>query len=261
MNLFFEDRNDSAKSEIKLKHIVSFLCASLSLSLFVFFAFTAIDYNWNWSSVIQYKEKFIEGWVISLSLSIATLVFSVCIGALAAIGKRSTFLPIKYFANIYIELIRGTPLLVQIYLFFYVIADAVGVDNRYVMGVVIMSLFSGAYIAEIFRSGIESVGHSQLQSARAIGLNPKQIYRFVIIPQALRQSLPALAGQFANLIKDSSLLSIIAIREFTLNAQEVNAITYSSFESYFPLAIGYLAITLPVMKLARVIESRIRYET
>ncbi|MCH6256915.1 amino acid ABC transporter permease [Puniceicoccaceae bacterium K14] len=261
MSFFFEDSPSSPSSPKQAKHFVSFGCAFLFLSFFVFLAFTAIDYNWNWSSVFQYKKKFIDGWLISVGISFVTLFFSLIVGFLAAMGKRSTLLPIKYVASIYIELVRGTPLLVQIYLFYYVIADAAGVDNRYVMGVVIMSLFSGAYIAEIFRAGIESVGKSQLLSAKAIGLSSKQTYRFVIIPQALRNSLPALAGQFANLIKDSSLLSTIAIREFTLNAQEVNSITYSSFESYFPLAIGYLAITLPVMQLSRVIENKIRFET
>ncbi len=146
-------------------------------------------------------------------------------------------------------------------LFFYVVADAAGIQNRYVVGIAIMAIFSGAYISEILRAGIEGVGKSQLLSAKAIGFTEYQTFRYVIAPQALRSSLPALAGQTANLIKDSSLLSVIAISEFTLNAQEVNAITYSSFESFFPLAIGYLILTLPIMRLSRSIENRLRFET
>ncbi len=134
-------------------------------------------------------------------------------------------------------------------------------QNRYLVGISIMAVFTGAYIAEILRAGIESVGKSQLLSAKGIGFTPYQTYRYVVFPQALRRSLPALAGQFANLIKDSSLLSIIAISEFTLNAQEVNAFTYSAFESFFPLAIGYLALTLPIMRYARVLEKRMQFET
>jgi len=104
------------------------------------------------------------------------------------------------------------------------------------------------------------VGESQLESARAIGLSRVQIYRYVIFPQAFRRTLPPLAGQFASLIKDSSLLSIIAVSEFTLNAQEVNAFTYSTLESYLPLAVGYLLLTFPVSFLSRWLEKRFRYE-
>lgn len=261
MSFFFESPGGESTKKLSRAHAVSFLVAMGILSLFVFLAFSTISYNWKWDSVFEYKHKFFQGWVVSLWISLATLVLSLLIGLLAAICKKSTFLPLRYLVSIYVEIIRGTPLLVQIYFLYYIFAVSIGLQNRYLAGILIMSLFSGAYIAEIFRAGINSVGKSQIQSAKAIGLTTIQTYRFVILPQALRHSLPALAGQFANLIKDSSLLSTIAINEFTLNAQEVNAITYSSYESYFPLAIGYLAITIPVMQFSRIVESRIRYET
>jgi polar amino acid transport system permease protein len=159
------------------------------------------------------------------------------------------------------ELIRGTPLLVQILIFFYVVADAFGIQNRYIVGVVVLSMFSGAYISEIVRAGIESIGESQLESARAIGFTRPQIYRFVIFPQVVRQVLPPLAGQFASLIKDSSLLSIISVSEFTLNAQEVNAFTFSTLESYLPLAVGYLMLTLPISLWSKRLEAKYRYAT
>ena len=140
-------------------------------------------------------------------------------------------------------------------------ANAFGVDNRFVVGVLTLSLFSGAYISEIIRAGIESVGASQLESARAIGLTRAQTYRYVIFPQALRQTLPPLAGQFVSLIKDSSLLYIIGLSEFTWNAREVNSFTYSTLESYLPLAIGYLILTLPISLWTRSLERRSKYET
>lgn len=149
----------------------------------------------------------------------------------------------------------------QILVFFYVVADAFGVSDRYLVGVITLSLFAGAYISEMIRAGIESVGDSQMESARAIGLTRAQIYRYVVFPQAFRQTIPPLAGQFASIVKDSSLLSIIAVSEFTLNAQEVNAFTYSTLESYLPLAIGYLAITLPISLLSRRLEKKFRYAT
>jgi polar amino acid transport system permease protein len=125
----------------------------------------------------------------------------------------------------------------------------------------ILSNFAGAYISEILRAGIESVGASQLESARAIGLTGVQTYRYVIVPQALRQILPPLAGQFASLIKDSSLLSFIGFEEVTNNAQQVASFTYSYLESYTPLAVAYLALTLPISLWSRSLERRMRFET
>ncbi len=252
--------NDSTQAPFASRAI-GFAIALIVLSALLFGSFYALQYQWNWAAAYRYKAKFIEGWFNTLGLSVASLLFSFLIGALATLSSRSRFLPLRYVSNLYVEIIRGTPLLVQIYFFFYVVSDAVGIENRYVVGIAIMALFSGAYISEILRAGIEGIGRSQLLSAKAIGFTEYQTFRYVIAPQALRASLPALAGQTANLIKDSSLLSIIAISEFTLNAQEVNAITYSSFESFFPLALGYLALTLPIMRLSRHLEKRLRFET
>jgi polar amino acid transport system permease protein len=108
---------------------------------------------------------------------------------------------------------------------------------------------------------MESIGRSQLESARAIGLTRRQTYRHVIFPQALRQTLPPLAGQFVSLVKDSSLLSVISIKEFTWNAQSINAMTFSTLESYLPLAAGYLVLTLPISLWTRQMEQRHQFET
>ena len=239
----------------------NFALAFLLAAAVFYFSFLHVNYTWNWSAVYKYRQKFIQGWLATVAISIASLGLSVAIGLFFALARRSAFLPLRYFSKIYVELVRGTPLLVQILIFFYVVADAFGVSNRYVVGVLTLSFFSGAYIAEVIRAGIESVGKSQLESAKAIGLTRAQTYRYVVFPQAFRQTLPPLAGQFVSLIKDSSLLSIIAISEFTLNAREVNSYTFSTLESYIPLAIGYLVLTLPVSLLTRRLEQRFRYET
>ena len=260
-SLLFDSLPDEPHSVPAPARVFSAFLAGFVLSLVLFGSFYVLQYEWNWAATYRYKAKFIEGWLNTLGISVASFVFSFLIGALSTIAYRSSFLPLRYLSSLYVEAIRGTPLLVQIYLFFYVVSDAAGIENRYVVGVAIMALFSGAYISEILRAGIEGIGRSQLLSAKAIGFSQYQTFRYVIAPQALRASLPALAGQTANLIKDSSLLSIIAISEFTLNAQEVNAITYSSFESFFPLALGYLVLTLPIMRYSRVLERRLRFET
>lgn len=160
----------------------------------------------------------------------------------------------------YVELVRGTPLLVQLLVGFYVVANAVGIENRYVVGALVLSLFSGAYMAEIFRAGLAAIPAGQRDSARAIGLTPWQSLRLVILPQALRLVLPPVAGQLVSLVKDSSLLSVIAVAEFTQAAQQVNSLTYSTLECYLPLAVGYLLLTLPLSALARFLERRFAWE-
>lgn len=225
------------------------------------FFFARIDYNWDWRGVWEFRTKLLQGWVATLLVSSGALVLSAAIGALLVLLQRAPFGAVRLIARWYVELIRGTPLLVQILIFFYVIANAVGVDNRFVAGMIILAMFAGAYIGEILRGGVESVAASQLDAARAVGFDAGQTWRFVILPQALRQSLPALAGQFVSLVKDSSLLSVIAIGEFTLNVREVNNFTSGAFEGFLPLAIGYLIITLPISLWSRSLEERFRYET
>lgn len=211
--------------------------------------------------VAKYQDVFWQGWFLTVGLSAASLILSIVIGLVAALARRSIFLPIRYLSTVYIEIVRGMPFLVLILLAFYVVADAVHYNNRLVVGVITLSLFSGAYIAEMIRAGIESIGASQRESARAIGLTNIQTYLYVIFPQALRHTLPPLAGQFASLIKDSSLLSIIGIAEFTFNAQQVNNATFSTLESYLPLAVGYLALTLPISLWSKYLENKFRFET
>jgi polar amino acid transport system permease protein len=183
------------------------------------------------------------------------------IGLIVAICSRSSFPLLTGLSRIYVEIIRGTPLLVQILFFYYAVAHSIGLENRYVAGIVILSMFNGAYIAEMIRGGIETVSATQLDSARAIGLSPLQSYRFVIFPQALRQIIPPLTGQFASIIKDSSLLSVIGINELTNSAQQINSATYSTLETYLPLGVAYLLLTLPISLFSKLLEKRFQYET
>ena len=215
----------------------------------------------NWGAVWKYRHAFWQGWLLTVLLSVISLVLSTLIGLIAALARRSEILLVRYLSTAYIECVRGMPLLVLILVLFYVVANALGIHDRLLVGVIVLSLFAGAYIAEIIRAGIQSVGASQLESARAIGLTGGQTYRYVIFPQALRQVLPPLAGQFASIIKDSSLLSIIGLAEFTYTAQQVNSATYSTLESYLPLAFGYLILTLPISLWTHGLARTLRYET
>lgn len=223
-------------------------------------AISRVNYTWNWQGVWEHRRMFVQGWLVTVALSVASLVVSTLVGIVAAVMLRSRYSLVEATARIYVELIRGTPLLVQLLIGFYVVATAVGLHNRYVAGVLLLSVFTGAYMAEIFRGGLDAIPRGQIDSARAIGLTSWQALRLVVLPQAVRLVLPSVTGQLVSLIKDSSLLSVIAISEFTLNAQEVNAFTYSTLESYVPLAVGYLVITLPLSAFARWLEFRLRFE-
>ncbi len=259
--LLFVQQTPSGPRVAPAAQLVGALLALTLVCAATFFAVSSLAYEWRWSSVARYQTKFLEGWLVTLAISAAALGLSSFFGGLAAAAQRSAFVPLRSLSSLYVVAVRGTPLLVQILILYYIFADALGIGNRYLAGVLILSLFSGAYLCEIFRSGIETVGRAQLLSAKSIGLTEYQTFRYVVLPQALRHSLPAIAGQFANLVKDSSLLSVIAVSEFTLNAQEVNALTLSTFEGFLPLALGYLALTLPIMGLARYFEKRLRFAT
>lgn len=210
--------------------------------------------------VWAYRKLFFHGWLITILLSASSLLLSLLIGLAAALASRSKSVFLSSVYKCYVEIIRGTPLLVQILFFYYVVAHYVGVENRYIAGVLILSFFNGAYIGEMIRSGIDTVSRTQLDSARAIGLTNFQSYRFVIFPQAVRQIIPPLTGQFASIIKDSSLLSIIGINELTNSAQQINSATYSTLETYLPLGLAYLMLTFPISLCSRKLEKRFRYE-
>ena len=244
-----------------VRRLLTYLGAVLLAGFILYAALWRLTTSAGWSAVGGYSRLFWRGWLGTCALAAEALVLSTLIGLLLAFARRAPWLPVRALATVHIEIIRGTPLLAQILILYYGVFHLAGLENRTLASLLILSNFAGAYISEIIRAGIESVGASQLESARAIGLTPAQTHRHVVFPQALRHVLPAMAGQFASLIKDSSLLSIIGLEELTQNSQQVAAFTYSTLESYVPLALGYLILTLPVSLAARWLEERARFET
>lgn len=254
--LIFDDPRSPASRTVKI------VTGAVLLLGFSLLCWTVLASSVNSIEILsRYRTVFWNGWLLTIALSAAALILSIVIGLLAALGRRSSVLLLRYFSIGYIECIRGTPFLVLILFLFYGVPQITQFGNRMVFGVLALSLFSGAYLAEIFRAGIESVSVSQRESARAIGLTPVQAFRYVVFPQAVRFTLPALAGQFASLIKDSSLLSIVGLAEFTFSARQVFSATYSTMESFLPLAVGYLLLTVPVSLLTRRLEHTLRFET
>lgn len=253
---FREEREEISKS----KEFFNFFLVVLFFLGVMSYSFKSINYNYSWRTIIEtYYYKFLMGFSLTLFISFFSLLMSFFIGTVIALGSRNRFIPYYYFSKIYTEIIRGTPLIVQIFLFFYVVGTAFRVENRYFMGVLIMATFSGAYVSEIIRAGIESIEASQLETAKALAFTKFQTYRYIIFPQVIKRVMPPLAGQFASLIKDSSLLSIIAVNEFTKNVQEVDSLTFSPIENYCILAVGYLILTYPISHLSKYLERRFSY--
>lgn len=242
-------------------NLIAGVAVAIVLSAMCYLLFSRLIPGSNWEGISTNRNLLIQGWFATLAISTSALAISVTLAILLVAGQRSGLRPIALTCRVYIETVRGTPLLVQLFIGFYVFADALGLQNRHVAGTILLAMFAAAYLAEIFRSGIESIGRSQVQAARAVGFDCQQAYRYVIIPQAVRRVLPATAGQLASLVKDSSLLSVLGISEFTRAAEVINTRTYATFEAYIPVALGYLAITIPISLVAAKLERRFRYET
>ncbi len=146
--------------------------------------FTSVNYDFNFDGIIKYKQKFIDGFIMTIIISFFALILSFIIGLFFAYAQNSKIILLRFFARFYIEIIRGTPLLVQILIFFYVFANNLGFDNRYIVGVVILALFAGAYVSEIIRASISSISVSQYEAGLSFGLSNYQVYKLIIFPQA-----------------------------------------------------------------------------
>ena len=223
--------------------------------------FLVVHYRWNWAGIWRYRGQIFSGWLGTLGISLAAMLVCVLVAFLLMIGRRSPWLPVRLLCGGTVEFIRGMPLLVLLLVGYYVIANALQVDQRVLVGVLLLGLFEGAYLSEIFRGAVDSIGATQREAARAVGFDVAQTYRFVIIPQALRRALPGTTGQLVSLIKDSSLLSVIGVEDLTKKVQIANAASYTGLEGFIPLALAYLAVTLPLSWWARRLERRFAYET
>lgn len=257
MLAFFRTRPDEKTPPAKAA--VSLVIAAALIVGFFWLSLSRIDYRPDFSFLPEFKIRIWDGFWLTVAVSLASMVVSLLLGSLAAGGEMSRWLPLRYLSRAYVVFIRGTPLIMQIYLFFYLVGTAWGVDDRFWAGVIILSVFQGAYISEILRGSYLSLDPAQLESARAVGFTRAQTMRFVIIPQMTARTLPALAGQFASVIKDSSLLSMISVVELTQAMREISATNLKLVESYLFLGILYLILTIPVAYASRVLEKRFSY--
>lgn len=184
----------------------------------------------------------LNGLWVTLKISFFAAILTLIIGVVVAFMKLSSFLFLRYIATVYITVVRGTPLLVQIFLFYFIVANIFELE-RFVAGVLSLGIFFGAYMAEILRGAIQSIDKGQLEAANSLGISKFQAMRYIILPQAFKRALPTLVGELISLIKDSSLVSVISITDLTKVGKEIVANTFSPFETWIVVAILYLSIT------------------
>jgi polar amino acid transport system permease protein len=238
----------------------SFVLALISMAL-VYAIFFMVEYNWRWGVIWDSRILIFKGWWLTIVVSVSAILLTIVIAFLLMLGQRSAITPLRLFCRGCVEFLRGSPLLVLLLLGYYGVANALRLNAPLPVGIVVLALFEGAYLAEIFRGAWESIGASQLEAARAVGFNRTQTWRHVIFPQAFRRAMPGTAGQMVSLVKDSSLLSIIGVSEVTQTVRAANAQSYTALEGYLPLAVLYLALTLPLSAWARNLEARYKFET
>ena len=258
-----EDPRENHNDQLKPLQYGSFVILWLALIGVSYFIFSSLNqtYTWNWEGIWQRRWQIFGGWLRTIWVSLLALMLCVLIAVGLVIGFKSRYRAVRFFCRAYTEIVRGSPLLVILIVGYYVIAEAFDVNHRLLVGVVLLAVFSGAYLGEILRGGIDSVGKTQFEAAKAVGFSTFQTYKYVIIPQAVRRVLPAVAGLFIMLVKDSSLLSVIGAEEFTKRTEIARAATFTGLEAFIPLAVGYLLITIPLALFARYLERRLNYET
>jgi polar amino acid transport system permease protein len=196
------------------------------------------------------------GLLTTLWLSAAASIVGLIIGLVTGLCRVSSNITLRQLSIIYIELVRGTPLLVQIFIFYFFLGTVLDI-SRIVAGISALAVFAGAYVAEIIRAGIQSIPKGQMEAARSLGMNVPQAMIHIILPQAFKRTLPPLAGQFISLIKDSSLVSVIAITDLTKSGREVITSTFATFEIWFVVALLYLILTLSLSQVIAWVERRL----
>ena len=217
------------------------------------------------SSMLPYLSWFIDGAITTVWISFLTVIFGSLIGFIATLAKRSRFKILNWIASAYTQIIRGTPILLQLYIVTLglpsigiSIPDVFGPRSGLLIGAVIaLAINSGAYTCEIFCSGLNSVDHGQIEAARSLGLTSRQAMFYVVIPQAIKTILPALGNEFITMIKESSMVSVIGVGDVMYQQKIVQGATYRVFEPLIMIAIIYLVLTTVLTTILGFFERRL----
>ena len=209
----------------------------------------------DFQSLFEYKMYYIDGLKYTIVLSIISVLIGSLFGVMLSLMKLSKNKVFNFLATAYIEFFRGTPLLVQVYIIYYGLSFDI---PKFAAGILALSLNSAAYVAEIIRGGIQSVDNGQMEAARSLGLSYSLSMRHIIIPQAIKNVLPALGNEFIVIIKESAIVSVIGIHEIMYNAQVIRANTFDPFTPLFVAAMIYFAMTFTLSKVLGRLEGRMR---
>lgn len=204
--------------------------------------------------LLKYYPFYIEGIKITLLLALLTIIFGTLLGLVICIFKISKYKILRAIASIYIEIIRGTPLLVQLIIIHYGFRINI---TEITSATVALSINSAAYIAEIIRAGIVSVNKGQMEAARSLGMNHFQSMKLIIIPQAVKNILPALANEFVVLIKESAIVSYIGLADIMYKANQIRSLTYLTLEPLLVAALIYFVITFTISKFIHYFERKL----
>jgi polar amino acid transport system permease protein len=199
-----------------------------------------------------------DGIWVTFEVTLAAILGAMVLGLITGIGRISRNRFINALASTYVEVVRGIPLLVQLFYIYYALGRLVRVPDM-VAAVIAMSFCYGAYMGEVFRAGIESIDKGQTEAARSLGFNPTQTMFYVILPQAWRTILPPVGNEFIALLKDTSLVSILAVADLLRRGREFASETFTYFETYTVIALIYLLITLILSKLVSIMEEKLNY--
>lgn len=226
----------------------------------------AMGYSWQWQRIPDYilfyedgqwwPAELIDGLLVTLKISALSLIATLIIGLITALLRQSNSIVGRILSRSYIELIRNTPLLVQIYLLYFVFGPVIGLE-RFSTAILALALFQGAYTAEIFRAGLNSINAGQFEAAKSLGLSPYFTYKDVILPQVLQRTLPPLTNEAVSLIKNSSIVSVMAIFDLTTEGRNIVSETAMPFEIWFTVAAIYLLLTLSLSALAAWLEHKL----
>lgn len=221
---------------------------------------TLVKYFYHISTVMP---LLIKGAVLTVQITALAVFFGTIIGLVISLMKISSSKILKILSSIYVDFIRGTPLLIQILLIYFgipgVIREITGETFRMaplLAGAIACSINSGAYVAEIFRSGIQSIERGQMEAARSLGMTKSQAMISIILPQAIKRVVPPMGNEFITLLKDSSLLSVIGVHELTRQGQLYIAASFATFPIYLAIAFVYLIMTLSISRLVSYLERR-----
>ena len=226
-----------------------------------------MGYNWQWYRIPAYVAEIADGellWgplarglLVTLELTGLSVLITLAIGLAVALLRLSDSFSGRFLAKAYLEAVRSTPLLIQIYLFYFVFGPILGLD-RFWVGVLALSVFEGAFAGEVIRAGILSVRRGQWEAGASLGLTRTRLYRLVILPQAVPLMLPPLTGIVISLIRNSAIVSVIAVFDLTTEARNIIAETFLSFEIWITVAAIYLAFTVTLSAIATRLEHRVR---